>query len=329
MMGVERADVTTGERDMGQTLDRPRATTATDELPLNQARPEPRLAKGTVVNPTVELDGRALQRGFVELRSLVIEVVERTVATEDQTRMFVFAPETVFGWVDPPLVEHVLAHLIAAALERSTGAGSVVVRIEERRDRAWVSITDNALVLPSERGLPRAERRPLEAVPAHREIIQAHGGRLDVAQLANASTRCTLELPLAATSIRPKRLTGHRGLLVGTRRLHVPQLVPMLTSEGMECETVCGRDDAMRAVRRQRPHAVVVDAELGGLAVVQELRRCSRHADRGRDDRPDDALAIARAGHPAQPDRCRRAVRRDHAAVGISSRYAAAHTTMT
>ncbi|MEJ7600693.1 MAG: hypothetical protein WKG01_22495 [Kofleriaceae bacterium] len=258
---------------MGQPQDRQRAVTATDELPLNEVVPEPRLAKGTVVNPSFELDGHELQRGFVELRSLVIEVVERVVSPDDQKRIFVFAPDTVFGWVDPPLVEHVLGHLITCALARSPGAGSVVVRIEERRDSAWVSITDNALVLPGDRGVRRADRGALESVLADREIIQAHGGRLDVARLANASTRCTVELPLAATAIRPKRLTGALGLLVGSRLPHVTQLIQMLTSEGMVCKPVCNRDDAMRAVRKHRPQAVIVDAELGGLAVVQELRR--------------------------------------------------------
>ena len=128
---------------MGRPHERKRPITATDELPLARAAPQPRLARGTVRQPKLERSGDLnLYRRFTELRSLVIESVEQLTA-DDKVRVFVFAPDPVFAWVDTMLVEHVIADLLTSAIEGSAPRSSVVIRVEEHRAVVCVSITDH------------------------------------------------------------------------------------------------------------------------------------------------------------------------------------------
>ena len=245
---------------MGRT-DR-RQITVTDEPPLARARPEPRLARGT---SEVKLDRELeLHRHYTELRSLVIELVEQLVPASQQVRVFVFAPDVVFAWIDPVFVEHVVASLVTRALEHSSTSSSIVIRVEERRGSALISITDNALVASTQRD--RSWRSPDDhGMAMNRQIATAHGGSLGVDHLGNESTRCTLELPLAATEPpRRPRLAGRRGLILGGALPHADPLLAMLAAEGMRTERLHNQHDALRAIRRNRPDVVVVDANLPG-----------------------------------------------------------------
>jgi hypothetical protein len=241
---------------MGQLTDR-RLITVTDEPPLDRARPEPRLARGTSREIKIDRD-LELHRHFTELRSLVIELVERMVPASQQVRVFVFAPDVVFAWIDPLFVEHVVASLITGALEHSIGTSSIVIRVEERRGSALISITDNALV-PSTCAIDD------HGMTMNRQIATAHGGSLGIDHIGNEHTRCTLELPLAsAEPPRRPRLDGRRGLIVGNALPHADALLAMLAAEGMRTERLDTQHDAMRAIRRNRPDVVVVDANLPG-----------------------------------------------------------------
>jgi len=247
---------------MGRLTDR-RQITVTDEPPLDRARPEPRLARGT--SREVKLDGELeLHRHYTELAVELDLPMSCSRGSSQQVRVFVFAPDVVFAWIDPVFVEHVVASLVTRALEHSSTSSSIVIRVEERRGSALISITDNALVASTQRD--RSWRSPDDhGMAMNRQIATAHGGSLGVDHLGNESTRCTLELPLAATEPpRRPRLAGRRGLILGGALPHADPLLAMLAAEGMRTERLHNQHDALRAIRRNRPDVVVVDANLPG-----------------------------------------------------------------
>jgi hypothetical protein len=252
---------------MGRLDGRPRQVTATEEPPLDQATPQPRLAVGT--NRHVKLDPTGpLNRRFTELRSLAIEIVEQLVAG-DQIRVFVFAPEPVFAWVDPMLIEHVVSSLLASALQCSITGGSIVLRVDERRGAACISVSDNALV-PQEARAMTTRARDDQHMTVNREIVEAHGGSIAIDRRRSTSTH--FELPLACPP-RRQRLVGRSGLLVGRALPHVRELMPMLTAEGMGIERSRTHHDALRTIRARRPDTVVIDADFPGTTVaLPELR---------------------------------------------------------
>lgn len=258
---------------MGRLDERRREITVTEELPLGQAVPEPRIARGTDRITTIDRAELNLVRQFAEVRSLVIEVVEQLVSSRELVRVFVFAPEPVFAWIDAKLVEYVVANLVSSALECSAATSSIVIRVEERHGAACISITDNALVAPENRAMATHDRDE-HRIAVSREIVEAHGGRMAIDRLRDTSTRCTFELPLSEVPVRRPRLAGRTGLLVGRAIPHAKELLPMLTAEGMTIERMRTHEEAVRAIRCRRPDAVVIDADMpGALAALPDIRR--------------------------------------------------------
>ena len=189
---------------------------------------------------------------FTELRSLVIEVLERVVSPEDRSRVFLFAPEPVFASVDTKLLEHVVVSLLANALDSAHESCSVVMRLEERDEAAWLSVTDT----------PSAEASEKSGVSE--AIIEAHGGTLEGSSFA---------LPLGTAPARQPRLAGFHALLIGSGLPHVRDLLAMLAAEGMTAIPATTRSDALRAVRTRKPDAVVADFDMpDGPGVLAELR---------------------------------------------------------
>ena len=202
----------------------------------------PRLARGTL---EFELEPE-LHRHPVELRSLVVETLERIAPADARIRLE--APEALLLAVDEVRIEWVLARMIESA---SRIARAMVVRLARTATTAIVSVTPGGVIHPTSRA-----------------IVDAHGGRFGV-----TTSSVWFELPFEAAVASTPRLAGRAGLLVGNELPHAHHLATLLRDEGMETLVALTRRDTLREARAHHLDAVVLDADMpNGELLTAELR---------------------------------------------------------
>ena len=216
----------------------------------------PRLARGTAGHAKLVRDQLDADRECVELRSLIVETIERTLPPPLRDRILLVAPEPVLMTVDARRLACVIAELLVNALVEP---GSIIVGLELRPDTVKIWVSGDGPGRPASR--------------ESRQIVEAHGGTIALVPRPRAGSRCAFALPLGQVQKPGPRLAECRGLLVGDKLPHASDLVRMLAREGMIAQRVATRD-ALRAVRKRRPDAVVVDADAPGSGeLILELRR--------------------------------------------------------
>lgn len=142
-----------------------------------------------------------------DLRTLLEIVVERSVASRDRARVFIKAERSAVVVVDDLRIQRVVANLISNALKYSPLAGGVIVRLDVYKHRCIVSVVDaGAGVTPAEASYIFDKYRRTRSARisegsglglyVSRQIVEAHGGRLDVECLRGAGSRFFFELPL-------------------------------------------------------------------------------------------------------------------------------------
>ncbi|MBA3461543.1 MAG: HAMP domain-containing histidine kinase [Deltaproteobacteria bacterium] len=142
-----------------------------------------------------------------DLRTLLETVVERSVATRDRARVFLKADRSAIVMVDDLRIQRVVANLLSNALKYSPIAGGVVVRLDLYEDYCGVSVIDAgpgvttaeaSYIFDKYRRTRSARGREGSGLGLYvsRQIIEAHGGRLDVECVRGAGSRFFFELPL-------------------------------------------------------------------------------------------------------------------------------------
>ena len=142
-----------------------------------------------------------------DLRTLIETVVERSVASRDRARVFIKAERSAIVTVDDLRIQRVVANLLSNALKYSPTAGGVVVRLDIHEDYCVVSVIDAgpgvtaaeaSYIFDKYRRTRTARAREGSGLGLYvsRQIIEAHGGRLDVECVRGAGSRFFFELPL-------------------------------------------------------------------------------------------------------------------------------------
>lgn len=148
----------------------------------------------------------------LDLGELIIDVVERVVATRDRDRIFIDIPsraQAVRVMADGSRIERVICNLIQNAIKYAPRTTPIAIRLEEVRGRAVVSVTDAGPgIAPDEaRNVFKKFNRARTAFSFEgsglglyisRKIIEAHGGKIGVESAIGKGSRFHFELPIKA-----------------------------------------------------------------------------------------------------------------------------------
>jgi PAS domain S-box-containing protein len=158
---------------------------------------------------SMEADSFRAQREPKELRGLIEEVIERSIATRDRGRVVFHAAEQVALSVDALRIDRVVANLLSNALKYSMPSTPVVLRLETRAGFARVSVSDTGPGIPdgqtelvfAKYGRAKNSRgREGNGLGLYvsKRIIEAHGGRIGVHSVEGVGSCFFFELPLDA-----------------------------------------------------------------------------------------------------------------------------------
>jgi signal transduction histidine kinase len=161
------------------------------------------------------LDVSRIQAGRLELRreaadlaALVRNAVE-TLPEESRERVRVTAEPSVPGHWDTLRIEQVVMNLLDNALKYSPADTPVVVRVTQAGHEALLSVSDRGIGIPAadQRDLLQPFARASNAATRNegglglglyitRQIVERHGGTLDVASIEGQGSTFTVRLPM-------------------------------------------------------------------------------------------------------------------------------------
>jgi signal transduction histidine kinase len=147
-----------------------------------------------------------IHRRWTEIRSLLEDVLDRSVSSRDRGRVFLEASTPMTLAVDDMRIQRVVANLIQNALKYSPPSSGIVVRLEPKDEHACISVTDAGPgISPADAATVFEQfRRTSEArakegtglgLYVSRKIVEAHGGRIGVDSVRGAGSRFYFELP--------------------------------------------------------------------------------------------------------------------------------------
>ncbi len=158
-----------------------------------------------------------LDREETDLVEIVASVVERyaSEAADRGSDIRVDARATVIGLWDPHRLDQVVTNLLTNAIKYGAGKPIDIV-VGETAGVATLTVRDQGIGIPTEQ-LPRIFDRFERAVSARtyggiglglyitREIVEAHGGRVEVASVPGEGATFTVVLPCESAAARERR----------------------------------------------------------------------------------------------------------------------------
>jgi signal transduction histidine kinase len=113
------------------------------------------------------------------------------------------------GWVDAPQIEQVLINLVKNAVESGSPEDEVTLAVREREGGVAIEVRDRGNGLTEEvlrdALLPFYSTKPKGTglgLTLCREIVDAHGGRLSIANREGGGALLTVWLPSEPTTLR-------------------------------------------------------------------------------------------------------------------------------
>ena len=162
----------------------------------------------------LESDGFDLNLGLHDLHALVAPIVQMMDRFSERHPVVLDMPQTaVIIRADADRLQRVLENLVNNAIKYSPDGGAVEVSIGLERDRAVVRVRDYGIGISPE-ALPRIFDRSYRApeAAAHApglglglsiaaQVVQRHGGTIDVAAAHGAGTVVSVYLPVASQNV--------------------------------------------------------------------------------------------------------------------------------
>jgi signal transduction histidine kinase len=146
-----------------------------------------------------------------DLVALARRCLEEVISSTDRNVQFAAAAETVVGLWDPRGIERVVLNLLTNAIKYSPQGGSVTLRIEPVAEdaipHALLVVQDEGIGIPAA-DLPQIFERYRRGrnvgriagtgigLTGAKQIVERHGGAIDVTSAEGAGTRVTVRLPL-------------------------------------------------------------------------------------------------------------------------------------
>jgi PAS domain S-box-containing protein len=156
----------------------------------------------------VEAGKLALERQWVDLVPLVEEVAAEAHLNAPKHALTLEIPPEAVAFIDVLRVEQVLRNLLDNAIRYSPNGGSIELTVTGGDDDVMMTVRDHGIGIPSEH-LSRVFDRFYRAhqggnvaglglgLYISREIVQRHGGRIEVESPPDGGTRFVVHLPLA------------------------------------------------------------------------------------------------------------------------------------
>jgi PAS domain S-box-containing protein len=158
----------------------------------------------------IETGQLSIERGLVDLNAMARRLVEEAQPTTDRhTIRFSGADQPIMLLGDELRLEQVVQNLIQNAIKYSPSGGTVTVQVERQAANAYVRVSDQGIGIPAA-ALPQLFRRFYRASNADsqhisgmgiglyvvKEIVELHGGAVEVASRESQGSTFTISLPL-------------------------------------------------------------------------------------------------------------------------------------
>jgi len=247
---------------------------------------------------TLEAGELVVRHEPVELTGIVHRLLADYQAVLPTERVAMSAPGgEVWLQADPPRLERMVLNLLSNALQYSEPDTKVEVRVESMADEAVLQVTDRGsgiadqdlpyLFAPYFRGAAGRTRPEGSGLGLFivKGLVQAHGGRIWVAETGPGGTTMGMALPLEAAAPRGETPFGDAGQLEGgpRRRVlvvddHLPtaELVERILSGAGLLVAVAGNgQEALARAAAAPPDLVLLDLfmpVMDGRRFVQEFR---------------------------------------------------------
>lgn len=140
-----------------------------------------------------------------DLAALVRRAMSTTQSLTDRHALRLKAPARLDATVDPTRIEQVLTNLLSNAVRYSPDGGAIDVEVGETADTVYVAVRDHGIGIPPadrERIFDRLYQAEATSVGGlglglyiSAQIVQQHGGRLEVESPADGGARLVVSLP--------------------------------------------------------------------------------------------------------------------------------------
>lgn len=148
-----------------------------------------------------------LERAMTDVTVLIQSVASDARASTTRHTIFVDAPSSVMLPVDPLRLEQVLTNVLDNAIKYSPEGGPITVDVSEADDWVQITVTDRGIGVPPEHRArvfdrfyqvdPRPDRLGGMGLGLYisRQIVELHGGRLEMEFPEEGGTRVRIHLP--------------------------------------------------------------------------------------------------------------------------------------
>jgi K+-sensing histidine kinase KdpD len=156
----------------------------------------------------IDVGDLQLDRRPLDLSALVASAVTRIQERTDRHHLQLSASEPVVAWVDPVRFEQVVLNLLDNAVRFSPEGGPVKICLRRSETEARLAVSDRGIGIPREhhtRIFERYYRAHLDGNPhgmglglyLSRQIVELHGGRLDLELPPEGGSRFIVRIPIA------------------------------------------------------------------------------------------------------------------------------------
>jgi signal transduction histidine kinase len=159
----------------------------------------------------IEAGKLSLERSVTDVASLVESVAEAAQVGTARHTLVVSSAPSVPTWVDPLRIEQVVTNLIDNAIKYSPTGGQIDIEVvEPLAGTVRVAVRDRGVGIPPDSRQHIFDRYYRAHVQDHasgmglglyisREIVELHGGRIEVESPADGGTRFVVVLPANTT----------------------------------------------------------------------------------------------------------------------------------